>query len=246
MNTKAPLAAARAMQQLRRIPGAGGTVAVGGARELVPLLAAELRAGGDAGAVTENRADGHPAALVWIGKPDEATLRAAARNGIPIVGVTEGESLPYVLDTNLVRVEAGRGLPVQAVAAALARALGDRGPGVAARLPVLRRPVLDVLARRTARRNGVIGAAAFLKGADLPALTLNEAVLAVRMAVASGRRAEPEVLWPELAAVLATGLASRRLSRALRGLPVKGFLVDGAVAFLGTAALGELLRRRFA
>ena len=245
MNAKAPLAAMRALRQLRHIPGPGGTIAVGGARELVPLLARELRAGGEAAAVTVNRADGHPVALVWIGKADETTLRAATRNGIPVVAVTEGDSLPYVLDTNIVRALPGHGLPVQEVLEALARVLGDRGPGVAARLPALRPAVVAELSRRAARRNALIGAAAFLKGADLPALTLNQAVLVTRMAVASGRRPEPAEIWPELAGVLAAGLAARELSRLLRRLPVAGFVVDGAVAFAGTAALGSLLRRRF-
>ena len=245
MNAKAPLAAMRAVQQLRHIPGPGGTIAVGGARELVPLLANALRVGGDASAVTENRADGDPAALVWIGKADDTTLRAATRNGVPIVAVTEGESLPYVLDTNIVRALPGQGLPVREVIEALARVLGQRGPSIAARLPALRPAVVAELSRRAARRNAIIGAASFLKGADLPALTLNQAVLVTRMAVASGRRPEPAEMWPELAGVLATGLAARELSRVLRRLPVAGFIVDGAVAFAGTAALGALLRRRF-
>src|SRR5581483_3567990 len=159
---------------------------------------------------------------------------------------TEGESLPYVLDTNIVRAPPGRGLPVQEIAVALARVLGDRGPGLAARLPVLRGPVVAELTRETARRNGLIGAATFLKGADLPALTLNEATLAVRMAVASGRNPDPAAMWPELIAILGGGLAARGVSRALRRLPLWVFAVDGAVAFAGAAAIGEVLRRRFA
>jgi uncharacterized protein (DUF697 family) len=92
----------------------------------------------------------------------------------------------------------------------------------------------------------MIGAATFLPGADLPALTLNEALLTMRMAVATGRKPEPAGIWPELLGVAAAGLAARRLSRSLEVLPVWGFLVKGAVAFGASAAIGEALRRRFA
>jgi uncharacterized protein (DUF697 family) len=118
----------------------GGTerrpVAIDGARELVPLLARELREGGDASAVREGGSSG-AAVLVWIGKADEDALRAASLAHVPIVGMTDGESLPYVLDTDLVVVRPGEGLPVAGVARAIASALGDRGAGLAARLPVL-------------------------------------------------------------------------------------------------------------
>ena len=52
-----------------------------------------------------------------------------------------------MLDTNLVRVRPGQGLPVAEVAAALARVLGADGPGLAARLPVLRPAVVERLIR---------------------------------------------------------------------------------------------------
>ena len=106
----APRALLGALREVR-----GGTerrpVAIGGARELVPLLARELREGGDAAAVREGASAG-AAVFVWIGKADEDALRAASLAHVPIVGVTDGESLPYVLDTDLVVVRPGKGLPV--------------------------------------------------------------------------------------------------------------------------------------
>ena len=67
------------------------------------------------------------AALVWIGPPDEGALRRASRSGLPIVGVSEGTRLPYVLDSDLVFLPPGQGIPTERVARALARELGDRG-----------------------------------------------------------------------------------------------------------------------
>ena len=154
MNLKLPLMALRVVQQGRLASLPAGPVAVAGASELAPLLAKELRAGGEAGAVVEGPPPGHAAALVWIGPADEAVLRDAARGGTPIVGVTEGESLPYVLDTDLVRVSPGLGLPVEQTAETLARVLGPSAPAVAARLPVLRDAVVSRLIRTNVRRNG--------------------------------------------------------------------------------------------
>jgi hypothetical protein len=244
MKAKLPMMALRVVQFSRLAALSPGPVAVAGSTELAALLAAELREGGDASAVTEGPPRGHAAALVWIGPPDLDVLRAAARTETPIVALTEGESVPYVLDTELVRIEPGRGLPVNETAAALARALGPAGPAVAGRLPVLRRAVVSHLVNQSLVRNGLIGAATFLRGPDLPALTLNQAFLTVRMAVAGGRDAQLSALWPELAAVAASGLAFRKVARGLELLPVPRFAARGGVALGGTWAVAAVLRRR--
>ena len=67
----APRAAGRAQR-----PGRSSSR---GARELVPLLARELRAGGDLAAVREGGPLEGAAALVWIGAADEEVLHAASR-----------------------------------------------------------------------------------------------------------------------------------------------------------------------
>src|SRR5262245_61752065 len=244
MNTKLPLMALRVFQQSRLATVPPGPVAVAGASELVPLLAKELRQGGEAAAVVEGAPTGHAAALVWIGSADLEVLRAASRSETPIVALTDGTSIPYVLDTNVIRIPPGQGLPVAETAAALARVLGPAGPGVAARLPVLREAVVAHLVTQSSLRNGLIGAATFLPGPDLPALTLNQIFLTIRMAVATGRDAQVAALWPELAVVAATGLAWRKLARGLEFLPVPRFAVRGAVALGGTYAVASALRRR--
>jgi hypothetical protein len=239
-----PFVALGAVQRVRNTTHAHAPIAVAGSRELVPLLAKELRAGGDAGAVTEGPPPGHAAALVWIGPPDETVLRSASRRRTPIVALTEGESVPYVLDTHLVRVAPGRPLPVDETAAALARVLGAAGPGLAGRLPVLRPHVVQGLIRRTALRNTLIGAAAFLPGPDHSPMTINQAVLVLRMAVAEGKRADVAGLWPELAGVLGASFVLRQAARRLELLPLPRFAVRGGVALAGTWAIGAALRLR--
>src|SRR5438093_8063375 len=111
-----PLACLPVVRGVRAGAGEGRPIAVAGANELVPLLAKALREGGDPGAVREDGRPEDAGVLVWIGKADDHVLRTASLAYVPIVGVTEGESLPYVLDTNLVTVRPGEGLPVDAIA----------------------------------------------------------------------------------------------------------------------------------
>ncbi len=221
-------------------------VAVGGARELAPLLLRALREGGDQAAVREWPDPGaRSAVLVWIGKADEDALRAAALARVPIVGVTGGESLPYVLDTDLVVVRPGEGLPVAEVARAIAGALGDRGAGLAARLPVLRNAVVDELIRSSSRKNATIAAAVFVPGVDMPVLTLNQTRLVLRIALAYGREIDPSRL-PELLGVVGAGFGFRAVARELLDLvPVLGWAAKGSVAYAGTKVVGEAARRYF-
>jgi hypothetical protein len=242
VNRAAAMMALRAVQEARRGPGEPRPIAIAGARELVPLLAKELREGGDATAVCEGFAPG-AAVLVWLGEPDEAVLRSAARERMPIVGVNEGERLPYVLDTNLVTVGPASGLPVAAISAAIARALGIPAVGLAARLPVLRGAVVDELTRLAARRNAMIGAAVWLPAVDLPLLTINQLRLVSGIAAAGGRPFGVE-LWPEIVGVTGAAYGFRQLARLLDRLPVPSPLVRGGVAFAGTLAVGAAARRR--
>ncbi len=241
----APLKLLEVAREVRDSAGGDRPISVGGAGELVPLLAKELRAGGEAAAVAEHGAPRRAAALVWIGPPGDDALRAFSRAGVPIVGVTDGEPLPYVLDTDLVRVVPGEGLPVDAIARVLARLLGSGGVGLAARLPVLRGPVVDELIRSAALRNGLIGAAVFVPGVDLPILTLNQLGLVLRIALAHGQEIDAARL-PEALAVVGAGFGFRSVARELLDLvPVAGWALKGGIAYGGTKAIGEAARSRF-
>ena len=240
-----PLSLISVMRELKRGEGDRRPLGVAGARELVPLLARELRAGGDASAVIEQRVDG-VAALVWIGAADEAIFRQAARARVPIVALTEADSLPYVLATDVVRIPPGQGFPTDAIARALARRLGEAGTALAARLPVLRAAVCDELIRSFARRNAVISAAVFVPGVDMPVLTLNQIRLVLRIALAYGQDVDRERAL-ELLGVVGVGFGFRAVARELLDVvPVAGWAVKGAVAYAGTRAVGEAAVRYFA
>jgi uncharacterized protein (DUF697 family) len=233
-------------REVRAGAGDHRPILVAGARELVPLVAKALREGGDPSAVREGGSIADASVVVWLGKPVEDLLRAASLARVPIVGVTEGESLPYVLDTDLVVVQPGKGLPVEEIAHKIAAELGDKGTALAARLPVVRDAVVDELIRLYARKNAVIAAAVFVPGVDLPVLTLNQARLVLRIALAHGQRIDSSRV-PELLGVVGAGFGLRALARELLDLvPVAGWVAKGAVAYAGTRALGEAARRYFA
>jgi uncharacterized protein (DUF697 family) len=240
----APLSVLSVLREVKRGSGDRRPLAVAGAHELVPLLARELRAGGDSSAVVEQRVDA-AAALVWVGPPDEERLRAASRARVPIVAVSDDETLPYVLATDIVRVPPGQGFPVEEIASALARKLGEDGTALAARLPVLRRPLCDAMIASFARKNGLVGAAVFVPGVDMPILTLNQIRLVLRIALAHGEEVDNRRAF-ELLGVLGAGFGLRTAARELLDLvPVAGWALKGAVAYAGTRAVGEAAVRYF-
>jgi uncharacterized protein (DUF697 family) len=228
---------------------------VAGARELRAPLIMELGRGGEPGAVRDGVRVEEAAALVYLlaGAPstaDEEELRAAERAGVPVVCVlldpAADERVPYVVATNVLRARPGAGFPLDEIAAALARSLGEKATGLAARLPVLREADVRELISRISRQNGVLGAAIFLPGADLPALTLNQLRLVLRIGAAHGQQVDRERL-PEVLGVIGAGLGFRALARQLLGaFPVAGWAVKGVVAYVGTRALGEAAARYFA
>jgi uncharacterized protein (DUF697 family) len=239
-----PLGVLSVARELRRGGGDPRPLGIAGARELVPLLARDLRAGGDELAVAENRTEG-VAALVWVGSPDEEALRSASRAGIPIVAVSEEDAIPYVFASAIVHVPRGHGFPVPEIARALAHGLGENGTSLAARLPALRGAVCDELIATFSKRNAIISAAVFVPGVDLPVLTLNQIRLVLRIALAYGEQIDNRRAV-ELIGVVGAGFGFRAVARELLDLvPVAGWAVKGAIAYSGTKAIGEAAVRYF-
>jgi uncharacterized protein (DUF697 family) len=239
-----PLALFSLVREVRRGSGDQRPLAVAGARELLPIIARELREGGDPAAVVEGRVE-NAAALIWVGPPDEEALRAADRAGVPIVAVTDADEVPYVLATDLVRVPPGQGFPIDEIARAVARKLGEDGTALAARLPSLRRAVCDELIGSFSKKNAIIAAAVFIPGVDMPMLTLNQARLVLRIALAYGQDIDKERAV-ELLGVVGLGFGLRTVARELLDLvPVAGWALKGAVAYAGTKAIGEAAVRYF-
>jgi len=250
-----PAAIRRLLTEVESSSRRDNVLAIGGARELAPVLQRQLLRGGAAPAAV--RVGGPEGAAVYVhvlvGEPtdtDEAVLRRARRARVAAIAVVAGHAeddlaIPYVLATDIVRVGSGQGFPLDDIAPVIAGRLGERGAPLAARIPLLRGAVCEQLVTSLARRNAVVAAATWIRGADLPALALNELRLVLRLAQAYGEAGGLE-RTPEIAATLGAGVGLREVARGtLDVVPVAGWAVKIAVAHLGTRALGEAARRRF-
>jgi uncharacterized protein (DUF697 family) len=230
-------------------------LALGGTPELVRALRrALLESGGDEPAV---RVGGPEGATVYVHvlageltHEDEAVLRRAARARVPVVALAAGPLaddvvIPYVLATDIVPAEPGRGFPLEVLAAVVAARLEEDAAVLAARLPFLRESVCEQLIASFARKNAFLAAASWISGADLPLLTLNQFRLVLRLAQAYGEEAGRERL-SELAATLGVGFGLRALARKAQAvMPFARWASRGTVSYVGTRALGEAAKRRF-
>jgi uncharacterized protein (DUF697 family) len=256
---KLPLAPTEVLglvRELRASAKEDKPLAVAGAGELAGALQRELARGGVASAVRDESALTEAAALVYVlagpaGDPDLEVFRRAQRADVPIVVVLAGPQAetqsdpPYALAENVVRVPPGSGFPMDPIARAIARNLGEHGTPLAARLPVLREAVVDRVITQFSRQNGVIGVAVFVPGADFPILTMNQVRMLMRIADAYGFELDRERI-PEVLGVVGGGVGLRAVARSLLGIiPIAGWAVKGGIAYGGTRALGEAARRYF-
>ena len=248
-----PGAVYKLLRELRSDEGRAAPLCVTGAPALAAALRRELAEGARPGAVQEGF-DRHADALVHVlaaepGAEDRRLLDDAARGRVPAAVVLAGPELgarvPHVPATDVVVARPGEGFPLDEIAEVLARRLGDDGVHLAARVPAVRGAVCERLIARASRRNGVLGAAIFIPGADFPVLTLNQLRLVLRIGAAHGVPVDNERL-PEILAVIGGGLAFRTVARqALGVVPLAGWAVKGGVAYAGTRALGEAAVRYF-
>lgn len=135
--------------------------------------------------------------------------------------------------------------PADVLAEALVDAAGESAIALAAELPSLRRETCRQIIRRTARQNGVIGAAFFIPGTDMPVMTVNEARMVLRIAAAHGEEVGADRAL-ELLGVVGAGLGLRTLARqALSLLPGPGWAIKAGVAYSGTQAVGRAAMEYF-
>ena len=252
-----PIPAVRIRRLLQEVESSGRgrhVLAVGGGSELAPVLRQQFLRGADPAAVRIGDPEGADVYVhVLVGEPsdaDEATLRRARQARVPVIAVAAGDMgdavIPYVFATDVVRVAPGRGFPVEAIARAIAVRLGEDGAPLAARVPLLRDAVCEQVVSTLAWRNGVVAAAAWIRGADLPALALNELRLVLRLAQAHGREDGGRERLPDLALAIGAAFGLRAVARELlEVVPAAGWAVRGVVGYAGTRALGEAARRRF-
>jgi uncharacterized protein (DUF697 family) len=247
-----PLKAGPLIALMREIRGERYDLPIMVGGSLADQLAHELTAGGDPSAVVLGDDPRGVEAFVYVigdsvTEEDERILKRAHRAKVPTLVVAAGRQVPwrvpFVLATDVIRVEPGHGFSADDVARALARKLGEEAASVARRLPALRPAASAELIERFSRRNGIIGAAVFIPGVDMPVLTLNQVRLVLRLSAMHGLEIDNRRA-PELLATVGAGFGFRAVARELLNLiPFLGWAVKGGVAYGGTRAIGEATLR---
>ena len=259
-----PLAILGIVREVKAAAESLRPILLAGAEGPVRELAETLREGGDESALRELRGRAPSATdldeaslLVYAiegeaaSGHDEQVLRLASRKSVPALAILAGRGtenvpdIPYVLATDVMSVRAGEPLPVEAIIERIAGRAGDKSYALAAKLPRIRTAVCDEIVRSFSKQNGILGAAIFIPGADLPALTLNQMRMVFRIAGAYGADIDRERAV-ELLGVLGAGLGFRAVAREVVGvIPGLGWALKGAIAYAGTRALGEAAIRYF-
>ena len=103
----------------------------------------------------------------------------------------------------------------------------------------VRRPLSMESVRSTSMQNAGVGFVAFIPGADLPIMTLNQAKMVLQIAAAYGQPLTMERA-KELAAVVGGGFACRAVARQLVGVvPALGWAIKAGIGYAGTSAMGH-------
>lgn len=120
-----------------------------------------------------------------------------------------------------------------------AEAAGEHVAALGRRYPALRMAAAERVITRTAGQNALVGLAFFVPGADMPAMTLNQAKMALSIAGIYGMELDRERAV-ELAGIVGMGFGLRALSRYLvRSIPGVGWVIKAATGYIATVAIGK-------
>ncbi len=178
-----------------------------------------------------------------------ADLAVVGRVGRPLVVVLEGVELPMDASVEAARIRGiepenvlavkGGHFPARHVLRTIADRAGKSGPSLAARLPALRDVVVESVIETAARRNGVIAAAIWIPGADMPLLTAVEMRMVLQIGACYGVEIGTDRAL-ELLGLLGAGFGMRAVARELLDVvPIAGWVIKGGVAYTGTRAIGR-------
>ncbi len=184
-------------------------------------------------------ADGTPAAEML---PVVNAVHRARREAVGLVEAQGAEADAWAYDAGLQPDEFARGIAGSdnpTLENRIVHVLGDRAALLAARLPALRRTYCDHVILANATQNAAIGAVVFIPGADMPAMTVNQVRMILKIATAYGEELGLDRAL-EIVTVVGTGFVFRALARqALDFVPGFGWALKGAVGFSGTVAMGQ-------
>ncbi len=166
------------------------------------------------------------------------TTNAAGTASVAAPAVGKGVPVDDIIDIDL---DGSNPRPLEELGAWIVANAPAKRISMAADFPFLRHPLAVDIMRQNAIQNGAVGLVFFLPGADMPVITLNQAIMAIQIAAIYG---EPLTMdrAKEIAVVVAGGFGFRTLSRSLVSVvPVLGWAIKPTVAASGTVAMGYAL-----
>lgn len=122
---------------------------------------------------------------------------------------------------------------------------------LARHVPLLRDAYARILVEETSRSNAIYAASTGLAQvvpilniplnvADIVILTKNQLIMAYKLALAEGKKGEPQELMKEIISVVGGGFFFRQVARELVGLiPAWGIVPKVAVSYAGTWVIGQ-------
>jgi uncharacterized protein (DUF697 family) len=262
--TKSPVSITKVVETWRDTLAAAGRsagVVLGGDEALVALAQQRFAAGGTLPATWARPLAELPSLssvpgelLVLLLSPRaEVEALAALGLGVPkggvVVAVDEGDAAtgrvthPFEGCTRLSFSDAGRHW--RRLFEVCAETAGDHLVALGRRYPAMRTAAARRVVYRTAAQNALIGATFFVPGADMPAMTLNQARMVLSLAGIYGERVDRERAV-ELVGLVGVGFGLRALARSfLRSAPGIGWAIKASTGFTGTVAVGLAAMRYF-
>ena len=123
--------------------------------------------------------------------------------------------------------------------AACAKVAGDRVIALGRRYPMIRKMAADQVMQRTALQNGLVALAFIIPGADMPAMTINQAKMVLSIGSMYGAETNQERAI-ELVTVVGAGFGFRALTRKVTKLiPGSAWLTRIILGYAATLALGK-------
>ncbi|MDR2714553.1 MAG: hypothetical protein LBB42_03365 [Coriobacteriales bacterium] len=164
----------------------------------------------------------------------------------------EADQLPTVIPVPTVLVSAGKGADKKVrlsegdfesvfdeLASTVAKKLEKSRIALAQAYPFMRRAVALALTQKASLENGLVSAIAFVPGADMPVLTLNQMRLVSQIASLYGLPVGV-ARFKEMGAIVAGSFGARALVRAVVSrVNVAGFAVRMGVAYSATLGIGH-------
>lgn len=190
------------------------------------------------------RAKGIPA--VVLSAKGEIAYTDCAELAYSNVHIQDNETHKGIYEDDLLEIDLAQEEPFLPLAHWIFENASAKRLALAAHFQFLQRPLCLELIQSASIQNGAIGVVAFVPGADMPLITLNQARLVLQIALIYGNALDRDRV-KEILAVIAGAFGFRAIARELSKLiPGIGIAIKAGIAYSATLAIGHVALDYFA